>query len=201
MNKNLRFLLVILFFPCLLVGQVTITGFSKSQIDSASTAKSISFLTSDEKAVITHINLARMYPKLYAKHVVLKYDEKKLGYAFGPEYAKSKAALVKKLNEMNSLKPLQFDSAMYDIAKCWAIESGKLGKVATGRVNCKGGYSSECCSYGFSKAVDIVMQMLVDYNDPNAGHRNIIFTSYFKLIGVKVSPHKSYKHTCVMDFK
>ncbi|MFN4885610.1 MAG: CAP domain-containing protein [Bacteroidota bacterium] len=201
MIKNLIFLFATLFFCSSIVGQVTVAGFSKGQIDSASTAKSISFLSADEKAVITHMNLARMYPKLYAKHVVLKYDEKKLGYAFGPEYAKSKAALVKKLNEMNSLKPLQFDSAMYDIAKCWAIESGKLGKVATGRVNCKGGYSSECCSYGFNKAIDIVMQMLVDYNDPNAGHRNIIFTSYFKMIGVKVAPHKTYKYTCVMDFK
>lgn len=201
MIKNLLFLLLIALLPGVLRGQITVTGFTKSQIDSASTAKSMAFLSVDEKAVITHINLARMYPKMYAKHVVMKYDEKKLGYAFGPEYAKSKNALAKKLNEMSPLNPLQFDSTMYDIAKCWAIESGKLGKVATGRVNCKGGYSSECCSYGFNKAVDIVMQMLVDYNDPNAGHRNIIFTSYFKLIGVKVAAHKTYKYTCVMDFK
>ena len=187
--------------PGVFRGQITVTGFTKSQIDSASTAKSIAFLSADEKAVISHINLARMYPKLYAKHVVAKYDEKKLGYAFGPEYAKSKSALMKRLNEMNPMSPLTFDSSMYDLAKCWAIESGKLGKVATGRVNCKGGFSAECCSYGFSKSIDIVMQMLVDYNDPNAGHRNIIFTSYFKKIGVKIAPHKTYKYTCVMDFK
>ncbi len=158
-------------------------------------------MTAEEKAVITHLNLARMYPKLYAKNVVAKYDEKKLGYAFGPEYGKSKASLVKKLNEMQALQPLIFDSAMQEVAKCWAIESGKLGKVATGRVKCQGGYSSECCSYGFNKAVDIVMQMLVDYNDPNAGHRNIIFTSYFNKIGAKIATHKTYKYTCVMDFK
>jgi hypothetical protein len=167
-------------------GQITVAGFRSGQIDSASVNLKQSVLSVEEKKVIVHLNLARMYPKQYSKNVVVKYDEKKLGYAFGPEYGKAKSKLIKQLNEM---------------AKCWANESGKLGKVATGRVNCKGGYSSECCSYGFNKAVDIVMQMLVDYNDPNAGHRYIIFTPYFNKIGVKIAVHKTYKHTCVMDFK
>ncbi|MFM7770132.1 MAG: CAP domain-containing protein [Bacteroidota bacterium] len=182
-------------------GQITVAGFRSGQIDSASVNLKQSVLSVEEKKVIVHLNLARMYPKQYSKNVVVKYDEKKLGYAFGPEYGKAKSKLIKQLNEMNPLAPLQLDSSLYEVAKCWANESGKLGKVATGRVYCKGGYSSECCSYGFNKAVDIVMQMLVDYNDPNAGHRNIIFTPYFNKIGVKIAVHKTYKHTCVMDFK
>jgi hypothetical protein len=79
-------------------------AFTAAQLDSANTAKSITQLSSEEKNVIKFINLARMYPKQFAKNYVAKYDEKKTGFDYGPAYAKDKASLISTLNETKSMK-------------------------------------------------------------------------------------------------
>ena len=176
-------------------------AFTQAQLDSANTAKSITLLSAEEKNVIKLINLARMYPKQFAKNYVAKYDEKKTGFAYDASYTKDKNSLISELNAMNPLKPLVFDSAMYVLAKCWCLESGKSGEIGHTRKNCKSGYSGECCSYGFKGALDIVMQLMVDNNIPGHGHRKIILTSYYTKIGIKNGSHKSYTYHSVIDFK
>ena len=176
-------------------------AFTVAQLDSANTAKSITQLSSEEKNVIKLINLARMYPKQFAKNYVAKYDEKKTGFAYDASYAKDKASLISELNAMQPLKPLVFDLTMYEIAKCWCLESGKSGEIGHTRKYCKSGYSGECCSYGFSGALDIVMQLMVDNNIPGHGHRKIILTPYFTKIGIKNGSHKKYSFCSVIDFK
>ncbi len=153
-------------------------AFTTAQLDSANTAKSIAQLSSEEKNVIKLINLARMYPKQFAKNYVAKYDEKKTGFDYGSAYAKDKASLISTLNETKPMKPLVFDSSMYVLAKCWSVEAGKSGAVGHTRKTCAFGYSGECCSYGFSGALDIVIQLMIDYNVPGYGHRKIILTPY-----------------------
>ena len=176
-------------------------AFNTAQLDSANTAKSITQLSSEEKNVIKLINLARMYPKQFAKNYVAKYDEKKTGYAYDASYTKDKNSLISELNAMKPLKPLVFDSAMFELAKCWSAESGKSGEIGHNRKNCKSGYSGECCSYGFSGALDIVMQLMIDYNVPGYGHRKIILTPYYSKIGIKNGSHKTYTYHSVIDFK
>jgi len=175
--------------------------FSVAQLDSANTCKNISLLNKEEKAVIQLINLARMYPKQFAKNYVAKYDEKKTGFDYDASYTKDKNSLISELNAMKPLKPLVFDSAMYELAKCWSSESGKSGEIGHARKNCKSGYSGECCSYGFKGALDIVMQLMVDNNIPNHGHRKIILTPYYTKVGIKNGTHKTYTYHSVIDFK
>ena len=181
--------------------QANAQAFTTTQLDSANTAKSITQLSSEEKNVIKLINLARMYPKQFAKNYVAKYDEKKTGFDYGPAYAKDKASLIATLNETKPMKPLIFDNEMYDLAKCWCLESGKSGAVGHTRKTCKSGYNGECCSYGFNGALDIVMQLMIDYNVPGYGHRKIILTPYYSKIGIKNGSHKTYTYHSVIDFK
>ena len=176
-------------------------AFSAAQLDSANTAKSVTQLSSEEKNVIKLINLARMYPKQFAKNYVAKYDEKKTGYAYDASYTKDKTSLISELNAMKPMKPLVFDSEMYELAKCWCLESGKSGEIGHNRKNCKSGYNGECCSYGFSGALDIVMQLMIDNNVPGYGHRKIILTPYYTKIGIKNGSHKTYSFCSVIDFK
>ena len=176
-------------------------AFTAAQLDSANTAKSITQLSSEEKNVIKLINLARMYPKQFAKNYVAKYDEKKTGFDYGPAYAKDKASLITTLNSTKPMKPLVFDNEMYELAKCWCVESGKSGAIGHTRKTCKSGYNGECCSYGFSGALDIVMQLMIDNNVPGYGHRKIILTPYYTKIGIKNGSHKTYSFCSVIDFK
>ncbi len=176
-------------------------AFTTAQLDSANTAKSITQLSSEEKNVIKLINLARMYPKQFAKNYVAKYDEKETGYDYGADYAKDKASLITTLNALKPLKPLAFDIEMYELAKCWCVESGKSGAIGHNRKTCKSGYNGECCSYGFSGALDIVMQLMIDNNVPGYGHRKIILTPYYTKIGIKNGSHKTYSFCSVIDFK
>jgi uncharacterized protein YkwD len=176
-------------------------AFTTAQLDSANTAKSITQLSSEEKNVIKLINLARMYPKQFAKNYVAKYDEKATGYDYGADYAKDKASLITTLNALKPLKPLSFDIEMYDLATCWCVESGKSGAIGHTRKTCKSGYNGECCSYGFSGALDIVMQLMIDNNVPGYGHRKIILTPYYTKIGIKNGTHKTYSFCSVIDFK
>jgi uncharacterized protein YkwD len=176
-------------------------AFTQAQLDSANTAKSITILSAEEKNVIKLINLARMYPKQFAKNYVAKYDEKATGFAYDASYTKDKNSLISELNAMKPMKPLTFDSAMYELSKCWCFESGKSGEIGHTRKNCKSGYSSECCSYGFKEALDIVMQLMVDNNIPGHGHRKIILTPYYTKIGIKNGSHKAYSFCSVIDFK
>jgi len=142
-----------------------------------------------------------MYPKQFAKNYVAKYDEKKTGFAYDASYTKDKNSLISELNALKPMKPLVFDSAMYELAKCWSSESGKSGEIGHARKNCKSGYSGECCSYGFKGALDIVMQLMVDNNIPNHGHRKIILTPYYSKVGIKNGSHKTYTYHSVIDFK
>jgi uncharacterized protein YkwD len=176
-------------------------AFTQAQLDSANTAKSITVLSAEEKNIIKLINLARMYPKKFAKNYVAKYDEKETGFAYDASYTKDKNSLISVLNAMKPLKPLVFDSEMYELAKCWCVESGKSGAVGHNRKTCKSGYNGECCSYGFDGALDIVMQLMIDNGVPGYGHRKIILTPYYTKIGIKNGSHKTYSFCSVIDFK
>ncbi len=105
------------------------------------------------------------------------------------------------------------DARLCNAAKYHAIEMGNAG--ARGHVSLDGtnfsarlekfGYPSntymaENCSYGFSDAVGILMQLLVDEGVPSLGHRLNIFSPHYKAIGVSISTHQMHKYTCVQDF-
>lgn len=195
--KSVLLLFVSLTLACSSQAQ----AFTKAQLDSANTCATNAALSKEEKNVILYINLARLYPKQFAKVYVAKYDIKATGFDYGKAYETDRAALIKRLNETKPMQALVFSQDLEDLATCWAKESGTLGKVGHNRVKCPASYNGECCSYGFQKGIDIVMQLLVDYNVQGYGHRELLLAPRFKEVGVKNGAHKTYKFTSVIDLK
>jgi len=166
------------------------------EFEAANTARDIQSLTDEEKEVIRYINLARLYPKKFASIELKKAIED--GLYKETEFTKS---LQVTLNQMKPVGLLSFDQTMYQLANCFAIESGKSGSYGHHRVHCVDGFDAECCSYGFNTGREIVIQLLVDAGVPSLGHRRICLDNSMNALGVNIQPHAKYEHCCVLDFK
>ncbi len=184
--------------------QNPLSSFSKLWTDSmyktANTAASASFLSSEEKKVIAILNLARMNPELFANTVVSNYDSPP-GYKTvrGSDFYKG---LIEDLLDTDPLPLIYPSKKSYDIALCHAITSGKAGYTGHKRQSksCPKFINAECCSYGFSDAFNIVMQLLIDDGIENLGHRDICLGNYTR-VGVSIQNHKSFRYNCVLDFE
>ena len=91
----------------------------------------------------------------------------------------------------------------YESAQCHALSSGEKGYVGHDRVNkdCKMDFYGECCQYGYSKGLDIVLDLLFDYDVPSVGHRKICMSKDYQFIGASTKPHTVYQFNTVIDFK
>ena len=58
----------------------------------------------------------------------------------------------------------------------------------------------ENCSYGYGKAMDIVLTLLIDEGVSDLGHRRNILSRHFNSVGVAIRPHKTYRVNCVTSF-
>lgn len=142
-----------------------------------------------------------MYPSKFAELEVRDYlGPREFGnYLEDSEYKKS---LYRQLLNAQPLSPLQFDQEMYQLAKCFAYESGESGYVGHNRSNCsQGNLMGECCDYGNSKGKDVALSLLIDHDVPSLGHRKICLSSRYRVLGVKMAPHKRYRHCAVLDFR
>jgi hypothetical protein len=175
-------------------------SWTASQLDAANTAKDIDYLADIEKATIQYINLARLYPQLFVANELDNYN----GPSNFPESVKNSAfkkSLIKELKTRKPVGALQFDKSMYDLAACFAKESGKGGLVTHKRRSCPYGYMGECCSYGMLNGKDIAMQWLIDDGIGDLGHRINCLTAEYSVIGISTQPHKKYRTCAVADFK
>ncbi len=174
------------------------SNWTQQQIESANTATALSFLTKEEKETILYVNLARLYPKKFASIEVKDYTGgARLGY-----FAKNstyKSSLIIALNSMKSMSALVFDSAAYQNAKCFAIESGENGIFGHTRINCPKGNFAECCSYGMDNGLEIALQWLIDDKVPSLGHRINCLNPEYTKIGVSVHSHTTYRICAVAD--
>lgn len=170
--------------------------FTVDQYRKANTANEVSFLTIVEKEAIMYINLARLYPRLFAKVVLENYT--------GPEgftalesnntYFKS---LQKKLARLDSMDALQFSADLYENAKCFSAETGNKGGVGHHRNFCPKLNFAECISYGMTTGKDIALQWLIDDRVPSLGHRKIVLDSAYHKIGLSIHAHKKWG-TCAV---
>lgn len=169
---------------------------SKPEYAKCNTAAKAIYMTQNERNVIYVLNLMHTNPALFAKTVLPRFGDK------NDENYKSLLDTLLKVPAMPFLYP---DKLCYNSAVCHASSSGKVGYVGhvrqTDACEQKKYYNAECASYGSGRAVDIVMQLLIDDGVPSLGHRYACMASYYTKLGVSVQPHIGYGQNAVLDFK
>lgn len=167
------------------------------------TAAGSNYLNDEEKKVILFMNMARHDGPLFAETFLNSYiQENQLKKS---SYIKSLRKDLKKITGLTPLLPMKDLTA---VAQGHAQLSGEKG--TTGHNGFKKRFEpllgnpynhvGENCSYGYEKAIHIVISLLIDEGIQSLGHRNNILAPDFNAIGVAIRPHKTYRTNCVMDF-
>ncbi|OJJ20870.1 hypothetical protein BKI52_09825 [marine bacterium AO1-C] len=170
------------------------------------TAKGVSYLTAEEQRVIYLMNVARNDGNKFIRNYLDAHVKEK-GMQDN-QYVKS---LYRDLRRTRGLEPLKPSESLTKAADYHAQDMGKTGKIGHNssdgtspnkriRKYFKGYTWGENCSYGYSDAIGIVMQLLIDDGVSSLGHRKNILKKGFKYVGVSIEPHKQYRYNCVMDF-
>jgi hypothetical protein len=176
---------------------------NKPEYEQAHTAKNETYLTKEEKEVFYYLNLVRLNPSLFAETYATTYKN------YGYDWDERKASLLEELSAMEPLGLIYPDTEMYELARCFAYEGGKLGITGHDRsqTTCTQGYNAECCRYDSDtrakNGLFIIMELLIDAGEDNAalGHRRILLSNSYGGMGVSIQPHKSYDFNAVLDFK
>ena len=176
-------------------------AWTDEEIRAANTAAKCSYMTQLERDVMLYINLARLYPKKFAKVEVKDYEHAE-GFGVFSTFPQYKQSLIDDLNAMTPVQALHPDKEYYDFARCWAEESGSQGLRGHKRVNCaKYPRGGECCSYGVYTAIDITLQWLIDDPVPSLGHRKNCLNPQFSQAGIAHALHSTEGHCTVLDLK
>lgn len=174
----------------------------KTEYNHCNTAANAAFMQQVEKDVVYILNLVRQYPREFNNTVLAQWP----AYTNRPGLATNQyyTSLVKTLSAMKPAGILKADSLCWVSAQCHAYSSGKTGYVGHERVSppCEKlkHLNGECCQYGYSKAIEIVVDLLIDEGIPSLGHRFICLSPYYGVVGVSIQPHKSYGVNTVLDF-
>lgn len=202
-----------LFIPLLFVGQVALcaqdairNSIPKLMMEKANTAANANYLSQAEKDVILYMNLARIDGQWFLEHIYNK--QSNFMMRFSASYRNS---LVKELKSLKDVPVLNPAKGLTKSARYHAKDMGRTG--ATGHQStdgtptfkrikkyAKGGYMAENCQYGWSDAVEIVLDLLIDDGISSLGHRKNILNSKYIFVGVAIEPHKVYRVNCVQDF-
>ena len=183
------------------------TDFTSKQRVEANTAINTSYLSSEEKNLIYYTNLLRTNPKLFAKVYVKPYlDSAKFNSS---NYIKSLNEYLLDAEPMPILTP---EKILYDEALKHSTNMGKAGKLGHESSDGKSfeerlsfltdsfSLVQENCQYGFSKGLDILMDLLIDEGIEDLGHRYTLMNTRLRFIGVSIYPHKKFNVNCVIDF-
>jgi len=167
------------------------------------TASVSEYLNEEEKKVILFMNMARHDGALFAESFLEPYirenDMDKSRYV---------RSLVRDLQKISGHTPLTPEEDLTSIARDHAIRSGNSGHVGhrdfSRRFKPLLGnpylHVAENCSYGYDRAIDIVITLLIDEDVREQGHRKNILNDSFNSVGVAIRPHKRYRVNCVIDF-
>lgn len=176
---------------------------SPEVIESLNTGKEKKYLTEEEKKVLLFMNMARFNGSLFAETFLADYiaenNFEKTSYV---------RSLIRDLNKASGLSPLIPEEDLTAVAQGHATKSGKSGHV--GHRDFKKRFDplmgnpynhvGENCAYGFDRAIDIVITLLIDEGIQGTGHRDNILNEGFNSAGIAIRPHKSYRFNCVTDF-
>ena len=161
----------------------------------------------EERELVKLTNKVRTQPQHFLNMTLKPYLLKKGIDTLNNRYA---ASLVTDLRKQSSAAPLIRSSYLTRKARLFAKDMGamgavghsskKLGNLSNRLRRYRNGYIGENCSYGYSNALDILMQLLIDEDVPSLGHRKNILNPKFSRVGVAIEGHKRYIWNCVMDF-
>lgn len=169
--------------------------------ETCNTAKDANYMNQREKDVIFVINCMRANPNLFLKTVVLNWD-------YPPRYLSVREreeykSLIPYLQSFNPIDVLYPDSLVYMSAMTRAEENpshrghNRTTKIGIdNKCNC-----SENISYSSFDPVDIVMDLLVDINNPNYGHRKILTYPDYMKIGVAIRKENPGFFVSIIDLK
>ncbi len=177
------------------------------------TAKNIKQLNKNEKEIYTCLNLARQHPSLFAEMYIAPFMSSyslsqitdsnfrlaDTGYLWHNSYYDN--SLYLRMKKMQPLNILQFNQKCWESAECHSISVGKAGLVTHERQKgCNAYFSGECCHYGRSDAMEIIVDLLIDTGVVSLGHRDICLGSY-SYLGVSQKPHITWSVNTTLDFK
>ena len=165
----------------------------KLNFNDTNSARKTEWLNANERELIYWLNYARLNPKGFCmKYIYNKYNDRETNVYI--------ATLIDYMLSMKPVPAVFPDIKLFESAKCHAESMGKAGLIGHNRLEgCKSSFSGECCSYGLSEPLDIVIQLLIDQGVPSLGHRYICLGTYSK-IGISIKPHKTWSINCVLDF-
>ena len=201
---------LVLSLIILLMGSLTVSGqqetwdlWDDAVIEKANTAKNISYYNDEEKEVVQLMNLSRIDGKLFAATFLTYYIQSN-----GMTKNSYVNSLYRDLKSVNMLPVLVPKKDLSGIADGHATKSGKTGHVGHKDMQKRfdpvfgSAYNgmAENCSYGYSEALDIVINLLIDDGIKSLGHRKNILNESYSSVGVAIRPHKEYGENCVIDF-
>lgn len=118
---------------------------------------------------------------------------------------------IRFLRRQPPLPPLRRDAVLEAAARDHVADQGPTGLVGhhgsdgrdfTARVARRGGdpYGAENISYGYDTAREVVIQLLVDDDVRDRGHRVNLFGAGYVRAGVGCGPHAQFSYMCVIDY-
>ena len=182
---------------------------SKEIFEKANTARDEKYLNDQEKRVIFYTNLVRVNPKLFADTYLKNYLDSTSSLFRKKKYI---ASLYKDLEKASPSPILQPRKDLFLLAKRHSIDMGAHGKI--GHMTSGGdpftarikelkdtyGFIYENCQYGYSDALSIVIDLLIDEDVEDLGHRKTVLNPTLKYAGVSIQPHKKFRVNCVIDY-
>ena len=216
--KKTVFGLAFLLFAVYVPASVFCQEWDRARLD---TARSVTYLTTEEKDVILEMNMARSNPSRYAEMYIRPRLEW-FGGPLGDDYYRrpgenvyirqpgGRDSLVNAINAISRIQgrpPLSPSRGMSLAARDHTLDIGPSGMMShTGsnrstlrdRVQRYGrweGGLGEAISYGYGTAREIVVQLLI-----SQGHRDILMNGEHRYAGPSIGAHSVHSHMCTIKF-
>lgn len=204
--KQLSFFLLSLFTLQKLSAQEFTPDLSSWPAQTIERARKASFhplCTRQSNEVVFYTNLARMDGTRFVQTVLKPYCE----YTGDTAFSEYLQGLIIVLYDKGHQPPLKHDLWLSMMAKSYAGYAGRRGIVGHRRfdqrfrlvLSIRKGVG-ENCSYGIASPLGVVVQLLVDKDIPDVGHRKNMLSKQFGRIGVGFAKHSRYGINCVQEF-
>jgi uncharacterized protein YkwD len=178
-----------------------------STLAKANSARSVTYMSEEEKLAVYYINLVRINPPLFTQTFLKDYLESN-------DIKKDKEIkdLIHQLEETAKMNLLSPNEQLTAFARKHATDMGETGRTGHSAsdgtsflqrikpLEQKFGAINENCNYGNEGGIAAVIDLLIDRNVPNFGHRRNILDPEMELIGVAIEPHRRWRFNCVQDF-